>query len=274
MSGTMDKIKAKVDNVLHKDSGGDATGPHQTHSANKADPRVDSDHIGGTGNTASAGGYNTTGTTGHTGMTGTTGHTGMTGSSTTGNYGTYGSDTTGPHDSRMANKLDPRVDSDRIGGTGNTASAGGYNTTGGMSGGMTGTTGTTGHTGMHGTTGTTGTYGTTGSDPTGPHNSRMANKVDPRVDSDRVGGMGNTQGAGGMGGGQYTEGMATGTGTTGAHHGHQGHHGHHGHHATPGTGNAQNTAGPHNSDLLNKADPRVDSDLDGSKTMGGNQTYQ
>jgi len=26
--------------------------------------------------------------------------------------------------------------------------------------------------------------------------------------------------------------------------------------------------------LLNKADPRVDSDLDGSKTVGGNKTYQ
>jgi hypothetical protein len=27
------------------------------------------------------------------------------------------------------------------------------------------------------------------------------------------------------------------------------------------------------SDVLNKLDPRVDSDLDGSKTVGGNATY-
>ena len=56
MAGTMDKIKAKVDNVLHKDktseysrcwlafassniSLGDPTGPHDSHAANKADPR-------------------------------------------------------------------------------------------------------------------------------------------------------------------------------------------------------------------------------------------
>ena len=44
--------------------------------------------------------------------------------------------------------------------------------------------------------------------------------------------------------------------------------------ATPGSGNAQNTAGPHNSDLLNKLDPRVDSDLSGGKTYGGNATNQ
>jgi hypothetical protein len=45
-----------------------------------------------------------------------------------------------------------------------------------------------------------------------------------------------------------------------------------GSHATPGSGTAQNTAGPHNSDTLNKIDPRVDSDRDGSKTFGGNKT--
>lgn len=42
---------------------------------------------------------------------------------------------------------------------------------------------------------------------------------------------------------------------------------------TPGSGTAQKTAGPHNSDLLNKLDPRVDSDMDGSKTTGGNKTF-
>lgn len=39
-----------------------------------------------------------------------------------------------------------------------------------------------------------------------------------------------------------------------------------------GPGPAPNTAGPHKQDMLNKADPRVDSDLDGSKTFGGNKT--
>jgi len=33
------------------------------------------------------------------------------------------------------------------------------------------------------------------------------------------------------------------------------------------------TAGPHSSNLANKADPRVDSDLHGSRTMGGNSGY-
>lgn len=42
--------------------------------------------------------------------------------------------------------------------------------------------------------------------------------------------------------------------------------------ATPGTGKAGQTAGPHNSNLMNKLDPRVDSDMDGSKTYGGNKT--
>jgi hypothetical protein len=46
-----------------------------------------------------------------------------------------------------------------------------------------------------------------------------------------------------------------------------------GSHATPGSGTAQNTAGPHNSDTMNKLDPRVDADMDGSKTVGGNRTH-
>lgn len=45
---------------------------------------------------------------------------------------------------------------------------------------------------------------------------------------------------------------AIGTGLSGTHH-------HHG----------QNTAGPHSSNLENKFDPRVDSDMDGSRRVGG-----
>ncbi|OAL57099.1 hypothetical protein IQ07DRAFT_594520 [Pyrenochaeta sp. DS3sAY3a] len=334
MAGTIDKIKAKVDNVLHKDkTHDDPTGPHSSHAANKADPRVDSDRIGTAGNTATAGGVGTGqygaghGTTGHS----TTG--GLTGSSTTGGYGTTGhSDPTGPHDSRLANKADPRVDSDRIGTAGNTYGAGhgttGHSTTGGLTGSSTtGGYGTTGHsdpTGPHdsrlankldprvdsdrvgaagNTTGaggyvtgqygssTTGGYGTTGhNDPTGPHDSRLANKADPRVDSDRIGTAGNTYGAGhGTTGHGTTGGLTghstTGHGTTGGLTGHSttghgttggltGSSATGGYSNTPGSGNANKTAGPHNSDLLNKVDPRVDSDLNGSKTYGGNQTYQ
>lgn len=42
--------------------------------------------------------------------------------------------------------------------------------------------------------------------------------------------------------------------------------------ATPGSGAAHGTAGPHDSNIANRLDPRVDSDLDGSNTYGGHQT--
>jgi len=115
------------------------------------------------------------------------------------------------------------------------------------------TTDTTGThtTGTHATgTNKTGTAGVlSNSTNAGPHNSNIANKADPRVDSD-LDGRGNRHGAakGGI------------MGASGSH-------------ATPGSGTAQNTAGPHNSDLLNKIDPRVDADRDGSNTFGGNNTY-
>jgi hypothetical protein len=72
--------------------------------------------------------------------------------------GTHGSHTTaGPHGSDMANKTDPRVDSDRDG------------SNRGMVTGM--------GTGMGGMSNTT----------AGLHSSNAANKLDPRVDSDRSG---------------------------------------------------------------------------------------
>jgi len=315
----MEKIKAKVEQVLHKDKdtthttgahstgahgttgntyGSDPTGPHDSRMANKADPRVDSDQYGSAGNYG-----NTTHSTGHTtggygsdptgphdsrmankadprvdsdqygsaGNYGSTTHsTGLghsTGHSTTGGYG---SDPTGPHDSRMANKADPRVDSDQYGSAGNygstnqgstqhSASMGvgygaGHSNPGAYGSDPTGphdnrtankldprvdsdkygSAGNYGNT-THNTGHTTGGYG---SDPTGPHSSHLGNQADPRVDSDRYGGAGNTASAGGFG--------------------------------NPGP--APNTAGPHKSDALNKADPRVDSDMDGSKTYMGNKT--
>jgi hypothetical protein len=113
-----------------------------------------------------------------------------------------------------------------------------------LDGGYTGT-----HTGNHTGTETSTTGGISRSTNAGPHDSNLANKVDPRVDSD-LDGRGNRHGA------------ATGglMGVSGSH-------------ATAGSGTAQNTAGPHNSDLANKLDPRVDSDRDGSKTYGGNKTH-
>jgi len=231
-------------------------GPHNSNLLNKADPRVDSDrsqqygttgthHTTGTG-VGTTGAHHTTGT--GIGTTGTTGthHTTGTGVGTTGAYGgtSNGSTTTaGPHNSDLLNKVDPRVDSDRSQQYGTTGT---HHTTGtGV-----GATGAYGGTHNNNTVGhTTGTHGgISNSTNAGPHNSNLANKIDPTVDSD-LSGRGNNHGT--------SHGGILGSGT----------------HATPGSGTAQNTAGPHNSDLLNKLDPRVDADLDGSKTFGGNKTH-
>lgn len=234
-------------------------GPHDSNLLNKADPRVDSDRDGSHnlgGNTHSTTAYGSTGLTGTHGTSTNHGphdsnllnkadpridsdrdgsHNTHTG--TTGAYNpNTGSTNHGPHNSNLLNKADPRVDSDRDGSRNLGAATG------------TGYSGT--QTGNHlpgqhaGTTG-----GISHSTNAGPHNSNLANKADPRVDSD-LDSTGNRHGA--HNGGVF--------GTSGSH-------------ATPGSGTAQNTAGPHNSDLLNKLDPRVDADLDGSKTYGGNKTH-
>jgi len=219
-------------------------GPHTSNLANKADPRVDSDRDGSANFGAAHNTHNTAGL-GNTHNTHNT--TGL------GNPGTYSGTTggvshstnSGPHNSNLLNKADPRVDSDRdgsanLGGAHNTHNTSGLGNTGTYSGTHAGNT--------HGThTGTTG--GVSHSTNAGPHNSNLLNKADPLVDSD-LDGRGNRHGA-------TTHGI---TGASGSH-------------ATAGSGTAQNTAGPHNSDLLNKLDPRVDADLDGSKTIGGNKTH-
>ena len=218
-------------------------GAHSSNIAKKLDPAVDSDRD-----------HRAAGVTGTHGIYGThaTG-TGVTGTTTS-----------GPHSSAAANKLDPRVGSGRdhcatgtagAYGSGHTAGSGathlGNTGTAGL-GAHSGATGThhnapvhlnAGHTpagglgnGSHGThttfahgtgtvTGVTGTHSTNN----GPHSSKVANKLDPRVDSDRD----NRDNP-----------------------------------ASTQSGPAPNTAGPHKSDLLNKLDPRVDSDLDGSRTIG------
>lgn len=220
----MSNIVNKVKEVLHSDKSDKHSAPegtagaHNSRIANTADPRVDSDMDGS---------HNTSGMR-------KAGH-GEYGSSGVGN--TYSSSgmsegATGPHKSRAANAMDPRVDSDKD----NSRTMGGNTGTSGFGSTGTGGFGSSGNTFGSAGSGTTGMTGTHGA-PTGthgPHSSRMANTVDPRVDSDRDG--------------------------RGALH--------------SGPGPASNTAGPHSSDMANKMDPRVDSDLDGSKTMGGNKTYQ
>jgi hypothetical protein len=155
----------------------------------------------------------------HTGARSTTAGTGNTyGSSTTTGtgYGT-GSTTTGPHSSNLANKADPRIDST---GTSNTYGPG--------------TTTGTGNTFGSSTTGAG--YGG-GSTTTGPHSSNLANMADPRIDST---GTTNTYGSGTSAG----TGNTFGSSATGA-----------------GYGTGSTNAGPHSSNLANKVDPRVDSDL-------------
>ena len=288
------------DNYTHSTSNKTGTeGPHNSNTANKLDPRIDSDRSGTTmGNTAGD-------------------HHGS------GREGVHG-----PHNSRLMNAADPRVDSDRdasrtvgntYGSSGTAGTTGAFGTTSHT--GPTTHTGTTAphagttapHTGIPGTTGTTGTTGTGfGSSTThregefGPHGSRVANAADPRVDSDldrsrNVGagttGFGSSTGAGAHGTHGATTGIAGTQGVTGSHpttgaHGVVGSHpttGTHAVHGTTGThgttttgthnvtgsgpGPAPNTAGPHSSDIANKLDPRVDSNLDGSKTIGGDKTY-
>jgi hypothetical protein len=248
-------------------------GPHSSNLANKADPLVDSD-LDGSRNMGARGTGHTGGLTGghNTHSTGTTGLTGGHNTHGTGATHTGSSTTAGPHSSNLANKVDPRVDSDLDGsrnmGARDTTHSSGL--TGGHTGGLTG-----GHNTHSTGTGAFGSSHTGGSTNAGPHSSNLANKADPRVDSD-------LDGSRNMG--------ARGTGTTGTHTGsthtagtsaapltnsgsttHPTSHGTH--QPVISSGPAPNTAGPHKSDIMNKLDPRVDSDLDGSKTIGGDKTH-
>ncbi|KAL5090872.1 hypothetical protein Trisim1_003840 [Trichoderma cf. simile WF8] len=174
--------------------------------------------------------------------------------------------THGPHSSRTGNAADPRVDSDRDHRENLGRHDGSY-TTGGdnYSYGDTTSSGVTGSSGMTGTGGTfdssKGSTGFGSTAATGPasktagmHSSNTANKADPRVDSDLDASrnMGLRSGGATAGtdtyGSSNTQSETTGFGTS--------------------TGPAPKTAGTHKSDMLNKADPRVDSDLDGSRNMG------
>jgi hypothetical protein len=249
-------------------------GPHDSNVANTAEPRIDSDRSGHSA-------YNTTSTgpisTGP--LASGTGHDA---------YNSGRSSNYGPHDSNVANTVDPRIDSDR---SGHSA----YNTTstGPTSTGPTSTLASgTGHN----------AYNSGRSSNYGPHNSNMANAFDPRVDSDRSAQHSSTghPSAGITGAGMAGAGVA-GAGMAGAHHTHDSHrssnygphdsniantadprvdsdlsnrHGgtgvsHHPSTHSYATGPASSTAGPHSSNLANKADPRVDSDMSKQKTHSG-----
>lgn len=121
----------------------------------------------------------------------------------TGNTNTANTSTTaGPHDSNVANKLDPRVDSDLDG-----SRNAGVRRDGNM-----------------------------GHNTAGPHQSNVANKMDPRVDSDLDG--------------SRNAGMKGGV------------------NAPTSSTHGSTNAGPHSSNAANKLDPRVDSDRDGRGVHG------
>ncbi len=193
----------------------------------------------------------------------------VTGQSSNIPEGTYG-----PHKSRVANALDPRVDSDmdHRGPTAPGAGAGGMMHGAGSGGGM-GTTARhqppTGTVPSSGNNVPEGTYG--------PHRSRVANALDPRVDSDRDNTYRGASGASGSVGGVGTAGSTHASyGTAQQQSGYP----HSGLGAASagnapigmsGPGPAPNTAGPHRSDIMNKLDPRVDSKAgkyQGETTMG------
>jgi len=225
---------------------------------------------GSTGST----GYAPTGTTSHTtqplstgaGSTGAYGTTGSTGNTASDAYDMSGSTNHGPHDSNVANKADPRFDSDRDGRathgtTGLGGSTGGYDTTHSRASGPASST-------------------------AGPHSSNVANEADPRVDSDQSKKKEHLAGEysgidrfdkdvhkGSIAGGNQVIGLHGSKGPTTTKNFDQSQH-----ESAAGAGSSyntgrQSTAGPHNSDMMNKMDPRVDSDLDGSKTVGGDKTY-
>ncbi|PGH13443.1 hypothetical protein AJ80_06312 [Polytolypa hystricis UAMH7299] len=185
----------------------------------------------------------------NTSSTGTTGH----------------STNAGPHSSNIANKVDPRVDSDRdhrgnagVAGThtSRTTNVSDPRVQSDMNHQSTGTNPVTGNT-TYGAAGDGTGYTSTGTN-VGPHDSRTANKLDPRVDSD-YNTRGTTTGYGASGA-RGTAGSGTvGSGTIGS--------------APIGSGTASRTAGPHDTNFANQTDPRVDSDLDGSRTYGGNATH-
>ncbi|PGH09865.1 hypothetical protein AJ79_05591 [Helicocarpus griseus UAMH5409] len=249
------------------------TGPeHSSSTANAFDPRVKEQGIHtGTGIGTGAGqGYSSGSGPVHSSSTANTLDPRVKQGSHTGTGTDYGSHTGGPvHSSSTANKLDPRVSQDDYnsgtgsgarasGGIGTQYNAGQIDPQGGnapLRGGALGGIQPAG--GNYGST-----SGGAGSDP----------RFTSRIEGQDTLGSGHT--GSGSGGAFGTADSAIGTGTTARTTG-QGVPGGVGGSGTAigsGTGTASRTAGPHDSNVANKLDPRVDSDRDGSRTIGGNAT--
>jgi hypothetical protein len=154
-------------------------GPHSSRIANALDPRVDSD-LDST-RAAAAPGVAAPGVAMPATMLGAPAPAPTAAAAAGGGYmaqaggGRVPEGTYGPHQTRAANALDPRVDSDldnqRARHTVRGGGGGGGNVLGtGVAGGTTSSTTSAGTGVSHGTT-------------LGPHRSDMANKLDPRVDS-------------------------------------------------------------------------------------------
>ncbi|KAL7923609.1 hypothetical protein ACQKWADRAFT_288785 [Trichoderma austrokoningii] len=270
MSSLIDKVKDKLhshsDNKTEQPEG--THGTHSSRVANAADPRIDSDRdhreaLGRHDGSYTTGGDNYSYGESNTKGMSTTGDT-LTSSGTTGPAPT----TAGMHKSDMLNKADPRIDSDldgskNMGLRSEKATHAGTPSTTTHGVGSTGTTYGTDTTTTGSSTGTSGTgtaFGSTGpaSKTAGTHKSDTMNKADPRIDSDLDGsrnmGLRSEKATHDLGATGTIHGTGTTTTSTG--------------NTFSSTGPGSKTAGAHKSDTLNKADPRIDSDLDGSRNMG------
>ena len=167
-----------MDEFKHK--GGALSGREERYDEFEGVPKnIGSGTAGGFGHIRDVHGGHSTGTAAHThgdhadaphhsgaGLATGAGATGLPGSS-------HRNDASGPHDSRLANKADPRVDSDRVGIAGNTASAGGHGA------------GQYGSSGSHGHIGTDGPIGHQDSHNTSTHKKpSLMDKLNPKKDTD------------------------------------------------------------------------------------------
>ncbi|PLB49706.1 hypothetical protein P170DRAFT_314577, partial [Aspergillus steynii IBT 23096] len=266
-------------------------GPHTSNVANEMDPRVDSDRSSTGFNRSHQGSVPGNGL-GHAG--GTSGYTGASGyDRTTG----PASSTAGPHTSNVANEADPRVDSDMSSGrnfsthdrtTGPASSTAGPHSSNVANEADPRVDSDLDSTGARNSVSRTSRTTGPASSTAGPHSSNVANEADPRVDSDMSSARhstttgstnANTKGAhintslpNALGHEGNIRGSITGQATEGmdprvdsdrdnrARHEDMASSSYN----TPGSGRASGTAGPHDSNVGNKMDPTVDSDMDGS----------
>ncbi|KAJ8064712.1 hypothetical protein OCU04_007032 [Sclerotinia nivalis] len=247
-------------NQTHGHSEG-SHGPHNSAALNAADPRVDSDLDGNRLPNKTSSGYGTRDAYGTT-ETGSSGHHLGRDAAALGAAGAVGEGihhhnnqhaqsglggTQGPHSTATANRLDPNLSSSGV----PTEDAHTHHGHGAHSQRRVEGGGAEEADGVHGATGTSAGAGVVpvgayesgyGHNTTaGPHSSNLANKADPRVDSDLSKQQNHHYGrdatlAAGVGGAAYEANK---------------------HHHN----SANTTTGPHSSNLENKVDPRVDSDL-------------